>query len=1337
MATILLSAAGAAIGGSIGGTVLGLSMAAVGRFAGAAIGRSIDQRLMGQGSDVVETGRVSRLRLTGTGEGDAIARVYGRMRVAGNVIWATEFKERATVTGGGGKGAPAQPTQVSYSYSVSLAIALCEGEIAGVGRIWADGVELERDSLNMRVYPGSDDQLPDAGIEAVEGAGTVPAYRGTAYVVIEDLQLAEFGNRVPQFTFEVMRPVARGLEGAELDPAHAVRGVALLPGSGEYVLATSGVTAGASILDALLANMNTPSGRTDFEVALDDLRAEMPGCKAVSLVVSWFGDDLRCGECTIRPKTEGGFGDGLNTPWQVAGLTRASASAVPRDGDGNPVYGGTPTDQSVIDAIKATTGEGLEVMYYPFVLMDQVAGNGRPDPYSDAPDQPALPWRGRITGSVAPGRANSPDGTAAAEAEVAAFFGTATATDFALAQDAPPPEPDPYYQGGESLEYGPLRYTGPVRQSPVIYSGPNEWGYRRFVLHQAMLCKAAGGVESFCIGSELCGLTTLRGENGSFPAVAHLIALAAEVRAILGPEVKIGYAADWSEYFRYAPQDGSGDRYFHLDPLWADANIDFVGIDNYMPLSDWRDGDDHADAGWGAIHDLEYLKANIDAGEGYDWYYPSNEARAAQRREPITDGAYGEPWIWRYKDILNWWSRSHHERVGGQRSETPTAWVPQSKPIRFTEYGCPAVDKGTNQPNVFFDPKSSESALPHHSDGRQDELIQRQYLRAMAAYWGDEANNPVSEVYGGPMVDMDHAYVWAWDARPYPFFPNNTELWRDGENWLRGHWITGRVSAWRLASVIEEACARAGVNDCDTSALHGLVRGYLVEQVAEPRAVIQPLALAYGFDAVERDGKLVFRGRSGRADFEVDPDSTVRDAEMDGVIERTRGGEVELAGRVRLRFVEAGADYDVISEEAAQEDSTTPTVSTSEIPLAMTRAEGRQTVARWLSEARVAADTLRLALPRSQLLVGAGDVISLPEEGGFGYYRIDRVEHLAHAQKLEAVRIEPESYRPAPVDAVLGPSRGFDAPAPVTPFFLDLPLMTGDEVPYAPHVAVTVRPWPGAAAIYASDTGADFRLDQIIEARTPIGVTQSPLLPAPAGVYDRGAPLRVEMLHGALESVDEARFLRGANLCAIGDGTPDGWELLQFREAELVAPDTYLLSHRLRGQLGTQTTAIWPAGSYLVRLDGSARQIGLNPGQAGLERHYRVGPASRPVSDASYVQTVQAFSGAGLRPLSPVHLRLSGQPGQDRTLGWVRRTRIGGDRWDTPEVPLGEEAERYLVRVVQGETTLREETTSVPEWTYTAAAQSGDGPGGAVEFQVAQVSAHYGAGRFARLAVVL
>ena len=1335
MATIVLSAAGAAIGGAVGGGLLGLSSVAIGRFAGALIGRSIDQRLLGSGADAVETGRVSRLRLTGAGEGDPILQAYGRMRISGQVIWATQFLEEVSVTPGrrGGKGAPRppRPEQREYSYSVSLAIGLCEGEISHIGRVWADGNEIARDSLTLRVYRGTRDQLPDPRMEAVEGAGQVPAYRGLAYVVIEDLQMADYGNRVPQFTFEVCRPAQTGLPGADLDPVHRVKGVALLPGSGEYTLATSPVTMNFGPGAGGLANVNSPSGKPDFATSLDSLTGELPNCGAVSLIAGWFGDDLRAGQCTIRPKVEQKEFDSANMPWQVAGLTRASAGLVTQDADGREVYGGTPADASVVEAILSLGQSGMDVMYYPFILMDQGAGNGLPDPYSDADDQPVLPWRGRITTSKAPGQAGSPDGTAAAEAEVAAFFGTATAADFAIGSI----DVTPVAGSDNSDALALLTYGGATKQSPVTYSGPDEWSYRRFILHQAALCAAAGGVESFCIGSEMRGLTQIRGAGNSFPAVTQLIALAAEVRSLLGPGVKIGYAADWSEYFGYQP--GDGDRFFHLDPLWADANIDFIGIDNYMPLSDWRDGRDHLDAHWGAIWNLDYLQANIEGGEGYDWFYHSPEAEAAQIRTPITDDAHDEPWIWRFKDIRNWWLNDHFERIGGVRQTSPTPWVPQSKPIRFTEFGCAAIDKGSNQPNRFLDPKSSESGLPRASDGTRDELIQFQYLRAMTGYWDNPANNPVSVEYDAPMLDMDHACVWAWDTRPFPFFPNNRTLWSDGENYARGHWITGRMSARTLASVVDEISVRSGLAHRDTSALYGIVRGYQSDQVSEARAALQPLQLAYGFDAVERGGLVRFTMRDGLADAVVADDGLVRDPERDGLIEETRAGEAELAGRVRVRFIQADADYQVVAEEAILPEEATHAVSTSEMPLALTRAEGRQIAERWLSESRVSMDSVALSLPPSRLEVGAGDVIELADANGVrGLYRVDQVEQMGNAQRVQVVRVEPETYLPVEIDELPVPVNGFAPPVPVAPFFLDLPLMTGEEQPHAPHVAVTANPWPGSAALYASDVDANYRLNRIIAARTPIGVTTTALHPACPGRIDRGDGLFVRMLSGVLESVDPLQFLGGANLCAIGDGSPDGWELIQFRDAELVDEDTYVLTHRLRGQVGTERAAggaAWPAGSYLVRLDGTPLQVDLAAARRGLARHYRIGPARKPVDDPSYQKAVLAFDGIGLRPLSPVHLRAADAGGGDIAYSWIRRTRIDGDSWEGIDVPLGEETEAYLVRVMQGPTVLREFQVGAPGWTYGAAEQAADGLSGAFELYVAQISATFGAGIFATL----
>ncbi|MBR9838580.1 MAG: host specificity protein [Rhodobacteraceae bacterium] len=1300
MATILFSAVGAAVGSAFGGSILGLSMTAVGRFIGASFGRALDQRLMGQGSETIETGKVERFRLSASGEGAAIAQVYGRMRIGGHVIWSTEFTERVRTkkAGGGGKGAPSGPTVKSYSYSLSLAVALCEGEISGVNRVWADGAEVPVSDLNMRVYTGSMDQLPDPQMEAIEGVGMVPAYRGTAYVVFEDLALEPFGNRVPQFSFEVTRPVQDDPE----DVPHAISGVAMIPGTGEYSLATEPVYLKYGQGSSGVVNVNTPSEQPDFNTSLKQLTDEMPGCRAVSLVVSWFGDDLRCGSCTIRPKIEQNEFEAKNgMAWRVSDLTRDEALLVPRQ-DNRPVYGGTPSDASVVMAIRRMAEQGMEVLYYPFILMDQMAGNGRPNPWTGEADQPALPWRGRITLDVAPGRDGSSDGSAAAAAEVAAFIGTASAADFT------------------------------VGDGTVAYSGPDEWSYRRFILHQAALCAAAGGVEAFCIGSEMRALTQIRSDAG-FPAVDALRALAAECRALLGPDVKLSYAADWSEYFGYHPQDCSGDLHFHLDPLWADPEIDFIGIDNYMPLSDWRDGDDHADAGWGAIYNPEYLASNVAGGEGYDWYYPTPESRAAQRREPITDGAHGEPWVWRYKDIRNWWQNAHHERVGGVRSEIATAWLPASKPIRFTELGCAALDKGTNQPNKFLDPKSSESRLPRYSNGLRDEVIQRQYLRVMHSFWRDPANNPVSEEYGAPMLDMDHAYVWAWDARPYPWFPGLNELWADGDNYRRGHWLNGRVSSRTLASVVDEICRKAGLRHHDVSALHGWVRGYVVDQTGDARRALQPLMLAHGFDAIERDGRLVFLPRVGRGAVEIDPERLAVSDELDGDLVRIRASEAEMAGRVRLRFVEADGDHGVAAEETVLPDESTHAVAETELLMSLTRREGRLTVERWLAEGRVARESLRFALPPSRMDIAAGDVVSLPSKAGRVLARIDSVE-IGTQQIVDAVRIEPDVYLPSDFPDDSPTLRGFVPAVEVLPLFLDLPLMTGDETEHAPHLALTADPWPGTVAVYDAGSDEGYVLNEIIAARAAIGVTETALYAAPAGLVDQGDALQVRMLSGALQSIDDATLLSGGNLVAIGDGSPGNWEILQFRDAQMLSERTWLLKHRLRGQFGSDglMPAVWPPGSWLVALDGTPQQIALAAALRRQQRHYRIGPARRGYDDPSYVHEVHAFDGNGLRPYRPAHLRAVPQ-GSGLALSWVRRTRIDGDDWDLAEVPLGEDLESYAVRVVQDGSVLREAQVSQPSWTYTPAQ---DGLSGAYAIEVAQISARYGPGPYARLELV-
>jgi len=152
--------------------------------------------------------------------GQPIKKCYGETRYAGNVIWSEGIQEHVTQTEVGGKGGDSG-TMTSYSYTCSFAVGLCGNQIAGVRRIWADGKLMYdggvgedgdytqfiaglKDLSTISIYTGTTTQLADSVMEAVEGSGNVPGYRGLAYVVFEDLELADYGNRIPNLEFEIL-----------------------------------------------------------------------------------------------------------------------------------------------------------------------------------------------------------------------------------------------------------------------------------------------------------------------------------------------------------------------------------------------------------------------------------------------------------------------------------------------------------------------------------------------------------------------------------------------------------------------------------------------------------------------------------------------------------------------------------------------------------------------------------------------------------------------------------------------------------------------------------------------------------------------------------------------------------------------------------------------------------------------------------------------------------------------------------------------------------------------------------------------------------------------------
>jgi len=208
MATMVLTAVGTAVGGPIGGAV------------GALVGQALDREAFRPKRR--EGARLADLRVQASSYGVAIPKLFGTMRVAGSVVWATDLIERRSDTRAG-KGSP---TVTQYSYAASFAVLLSARPIAGVGRVWADGKLLRgaagdmKAAGTMRVHLGGEDQPVDPLIASAEGAGT-PAHRGHAYAVFEALALADFGNRIPSLTFEVIAdpaPVAAGTIARALAP---------------------------------------------------------------------------------------------------------------------------------------------------------------------------------------------------------------------------------------------------------------------------------------------------------------------------------------------------------------------------------------------------------------------------------------------------------------------------------------------------------------------------------------------------------------------------------------------------------------------------------------------------------------------------------------------------------------------------------------------------------------------------------------------------------------------------------------------------------------------------------------------------------------------------------------------------------------------------------------------------------------------------------------------------------------------------------------------------------------------------------------------------------------
>ncbi|MDX1949053.1 MAG: glycoside hydrolase TIM-barrel-like domain-containing protein [Rickettsiales bacterium] len=1160
-----------------------------------ALGQEIDGKIFGyEERNLIRGRKLSEFSIQTSSYAETIGKIFGRVKISGNIIWSSKVKtieeKQAINQGGKGSGTKVErKTETRFRYFVNLAIALCEGEIDNIERIWADTnlINISDYCTAFRIHKGTENQAPDSLIESFEGIGKTPAYRGLAYIVLEDFEITEFRGRIPNFFFEVVRNLNFA---SETSPEKLIEGVNIIPGCGEFVYDTlihqklDGLEIAGKWYQkshAEIINQNNAFSKADSLVALDNLQNNFPNLEYVSLICCWFADNLDIANCLIEPRVEyKSLTKTIPSEWSVAGLNRASARQVTLL-DGKPIYGGTPSDASILRFIDECKNRGLKVKFYPMIFVDSLT----------------KPWRGKITGNAI---------------DVVSFF---TKTK----------------------------------------------GYNEFILHYANLVK--NKVDAFIIGTEMKGLTSIRDGN-NFPAVDEFINLAAQVKTIMGASTKISYAADWSEYH-------SLDGWYNLDPLWASEDIDFIAIDAYFPLTDRPQN---------GVYDVDEIIAGWESGEGYDWFY-SDANRTIKEN-------LSEEFAW--KNLSWWWNNFHINPDDNQ-----TNWQPQSKKIWFAEYGFPSVDGASNQPNVFYNPESEDSALPYLSNGYIDFFAQRNAIEGTLLKWQNS-----------PMVEKK--FLWAFDARPYPSFPDLLNVWSDGEIWSRGHWFNGKLGNANLADVISEICKNAGLSEdkIDVSNLKEILIGYNISSAETAISMIKDLSQVYFFDIVEGE-KIKFLPKKNSNITEIDESEIVFDNKIkkqNFYLEFEKYSQKLITAQVDFNFYSQNNNYQISSVTNLAEDNQSAVKIEVNTPIIFNNSVAENITKIISLEENLAAGRVEFFLSYKYIFLEMGDIIKLSLNNNFYNLRITNLQAKDGRIKVNAVIFDDNFYQSNLANYQAGNAEKLEIISNTHLEILDIPNLNFEVDIDKPHIKIAVcgtsENWQGCA-IYFSSLSENTGFQKITEVTksAKIGFLQNNFSVKNQLIIDEISKAEINLFNAELESISTANMQQFGNLCVIGD------EILQFQNAEILSENNYNLSGFYRGLFSTENFMNHNPAERFILLDDNITKIEIPANFIGSKFWIKAVSFGKSLDDVEAKEIT--FNANSLKPFSPVHLEKK-NIGDDIEISWIRRSRFRNNFSSLVEIPLAENSEKYEIDIMQDNDIKRTITANSPSCIYNSASQIQD-----------------------------
>jgi hypothetical protein len=516
-----------------------------------------------------------------------------------------------------------------------------------------------------------------------------------------------------------------------------------------------------------------------------------------------------------------------------------------------------------------------------------------------------------------------------------------------------------------------------------------------------------------------------------------------------------------------------------------------------------------------------------------------------------------------------------------------------------------------------------------------------------------------------------------------------------------------------LGDIVRDICTEANMvpaSDVNADALNAVpVQGYTLSRQMTARAAMEPLQAAFFFDGVESDDKLKFVLRGGAiATAIAEDDRAAHESGSDkpAGLEITRLQEIESPHTLELRYIDIDRDYEISSAYDRRLIGQSRNQATLDVPVAMTP----------LKASQVAAVNLYLSWQRGRFAWKTArkyakyeptDVVTLQTAEALYNVRIVGKRELPSGLiEWEGALEDGAIYSQNGVESAVSnyPSQTVSIPGVANMALMDIPIMRDDDNDAGFYGAYATAGDGAGCNLYRSTDGTTYALAKQFNAESVIGVTVGALAASNAGnVFDYSQSVNVVLINGVINSDTQINVLNGSNLALIGS------ELVQFKTATLIGPDTYTLSGLLRGRFGTEwAMSAHAAGERFVLVDVNTwRRVLGDVSQIGLNRFYKAplfGASLSSASAQSFVNTA-----VGLTPYAGVQLR-GARAGDDLTITWKRRTRLGGGWRDLVDASLGELAESYEVEIWDATfvTLKRTIAAATPSVLYTGAQQTTD-----------------------------